>query len=150
MTDKEKLELTKAEIERRINKLSKSFYTPDTPCGIALQTHKEMLSYINSVSEEPVSEDLEEAIGKYCSNPDNFATWIGGDETDDIRLIIKAIKFGAQWKEQQMMTKAVDVEVKVDAGGYPYIPQIELYDYVEDIPLAKKGDKYKVVLIKED
>lgn len=51
---------------------------------------------------------------------------------------------------EQMMVKAIDVEVKVDAGGYPYTPAIELYDYDKDVPLAKEGDKYKVILIKED
>ena len=56
----------------------------------------------------------------------------------------------AKWQKEQMMAKAIDVEVKVDAGGYPYIPQMELYDYDKDIPLAKEGDKYKVVLIKEE
>lgn len=52
-------------------------------------------------------------------------------------------------QKEQMMAEAIDVEVKVDAGGYPYIPQIELYDYDKDIPLAKEGDKYKVILINE-
>ena len=51
--------------------------------------------------------------------------------------------------EEEMMAKAIDVEMKIDAGGYPYIPQIELYDYDKDVPLAKEGDKYKVILIKE-
>lgn len=129
-------------------------------------------AYIDTLQKEPVSEDLEEAIGEYCSNPDNFATWIGGKENDDIPLIVKAIKFGANWQKeqildcnttlqrtfelgkqemkQQMMANAIDMEVKVDAGGYPYIPQIELYDYDKDIPLAKEGDKYKVILIKQE
>ena len=49
-----------------------------------------------------------------------------------------------------MLKDAYECEVKVDAGGYPYIPQIELYDYDKDGSLVKKGDKYKVVLIKED
>lgn len=40
-----------------------------------------------------------------------------------------------------------ECEVKVDAGGYPYIPQIELYDYEKDIPLAKVGDKVKVIIV---
>ena len=51
--------------------------------------------------------------------------------------------------EQQMMKDATDVTVHIDAGNYPYIPQLELYDYDNDIALAKEGDKYKVVLIKE-
>lgn len=42
------------------------------------------------------------------------------------------------------------VVVKEDACGYPYIPVIELYDYDNDVPLAKKGDKVKVIIIKEE
>lgn len=60
-----------------------------------------------------------------------------------------AFELGKDAMKQKMMAKAVDVEVKVDAGGYPYIPQMELYNYEKDIPLAKEGDKYKVILIKE-
>ena len=60
-----------------------------------------------------------------------------------------AIKYGMERMKQQMMAKAIDIEVKVDAGGYPCVPQLELYDYDKDIPLANEGDKYKVVLINE-
>jgi hypothetical protein len=53
--------------------------------------------------------------------------------------------------EQQMMAKAFDAVVKIDAGGYPYVDRtIELYDYEQDIPLAKRGDKVKVIVIKEE
>ena len=40
-----------------------------------------------------------------------------------------------------------ETEVRIDAGGYPYIPIIELYDYEKDVPLAKKGDKVKVIIM---
>lgn len=56
---------------------------------------------------EPVSEDLDIAIGEYCSNPDNFITYIDvafayrSEQKDDIPLIIKAIKFGANWQKEQ-------------------------------------------------
>ena len=56
----------------------------------------------------------------------------------------------AKWQMAQMMKDATDVTVHADAGGYPYIPQMELYDYDKDIPLAKEGDKYKVILIKKE
>lgn len=42
------------------------------------------------------------------------------------------------------------IVVKEDAGGYPYIPVIELYDYDNDVPLAKKGDKVKIIIVKEE
>jgi len=61
-----------------------------------------------------------------------------------------AIKYGIRLKEEQMINDAYEREVKVDAGGYPYIPQMELYDYDKDEPLAKEGDRVKVIVIKQD
>ena len=63
---------------------------------------------------------------------------------------IDAIEYGMKLQKKQMIKDAYEREVKVDAGGYPYIPQMELYDYDKDEPLAKKGEKVKVVVIKED
>lgn len=61
-----------------------------------------------------------------------------------------AIKYGMRLQKEQLMASGTDVIVHIEAGNYPYIPQIELYDYDKDIPLAKEGDKYNVILIKED
>ena len=83
---------------------------------------------------EPVSEDLKK-----------FA-----EEWDESLYRSDAVIAGADWKERQMIKDAIEVEVKIDAGGYPYIPIIELYDYDKDVPLAKDGDKVKVILVKED
>ena len=47
------------------------------------------------------------------------------------------------------MKDAIEREVKEDAGGYPYIDATELYDYDNDRPLTKAGDKIKVVFIKD-
>ena len=68
----------------------------------------------NSLTQESVSEDLEEEIGKYCSNPENFITYIDVGfkqspiKKDDIPLIIKAIKAGAQWQKKAFISKACD------------------------------------------
>ena len=68
--------------------------------------------------EEPVSDELDIAIGEYCSNPDNFITYIDvafayrSEQKDDIPLIIKAIKFGAKWQKEQMMKDAFVFEGK--------------------------------------
>ena len=43
----------------------------------------------------------------------------------------------------------IEREVKEDAGDYPFIEATELYDYDNDKPLAKAGDKIKVVFIKD-
>ena len=71
------------------------------------------------------------------------------EKNNRIPTFIDAIEYGMEYCKQQMMAKAVDATVHIDAGGYPYIPQMELYDYDKDIPFAKEGDKYKVILIKE-
>ena len=138
---------------------------------------KEKCEY--SKAEEPVSEDLEEASKEWL-RPQLDKSYADYGETKMMELthfdgyaMLDAIEFGAKWQEkkdqstielaedhamlagmekmeQQMMTKATEVTVHIDAGGYPYIPEIELYDYDKDIPLAKEGDRYKVVLIKEE
>ena len=66
----------------------------------------------------------------------------------DVDLTI-AVKEGAQWQKEQIMNDAIEREVKEDAGGYPYIEATELYDYENDKPLAKAGDRVKVVFIKD-
>ena len=66
---------------------------------------------------------------------------------DDNNLAFKA---GAQWQKERILNNAIEREVKVDAGGYPYIDVTELYDYDKDKPLAKEGDKVKLIIIMEE
>ena len=89
---------------------------------------------------EPVSEDLSDCINKLSKQ---------FQEVSFAKLSRIAVRV-AKWQKEQMMANAIDVEVKVDASGYPDIPQIELYDYDKDEPLAKEGDRVKVIVIKED
>lgn len=94
--------------------------------------------------QEELNENLEEAANFYA---DTHTEWFDADNNPHVSPAFKA---GAKWQKEQMLANAIDVEVKVDAGGYPYIPQMELYDYDKDVPLAKAGDRYKVILIKEE
>ena len=55
-------------------------------------------------------------------------------------------KAGVKFQAEQGYSR--EAEVKEDAGGYPYINEIELYDYDNDKPLAKKGDKVIVQIRK--
>ena len=59
-----------------------------------------------------------------------------------------AFKAGAEWMAGQGYAR--EVEVKEDAGGYPYVPCVELYDYDKDEPLFKPGDKVVVQIRKGD
>lgn len=91
--------------------------------------------------EEPVSKDLEEFINTIKLLTSNTA----------LLTFEYGCHEGAKWQKQQLLAKAVDAVVKIDAGGYPYVDRtIELYDYDKDIPLAKRGDKVKILVIKEE
>lgn len=186
MTDKEKLEKVRAEIERRYRECNGA--TPATE-------YQELLDFIDSMQKEakneakikveqimaevdakfpkfakeckdaqkPANDDLESFVRDYREKywyPDDIDKFIGfakqvanwqkqKDESYTKSMYKVGINTGKELMKQQLMAKAVDGFVKVDAGGYPYIPQMELYDYKKGIPLAKEGDKYKVILIKE-
>jgi len=123
---------------------------------------KQVLDYIDEVQEEPVSYDLEEAAYQYANCFKNQfgmasmafikgAKWQKEQDQSTIELAEDhAMLAGMEKMKEQMMKDAIDAVVHIEAGGYPYIPQIELYDYDKDIPLAKEGDKYKVVLVNEE
>lgn len=59
---------------------------------------------------------------------------------------------GMQYAIEQMKKDAIELPVKIDAGGYPYIQitGIEFFDYDKDEPTAKEGDIVKVLIIRED
>ena len=99
--------------------------------------------------EEPVSEDLEEACEQLAENARKHKAETSSPFFSQADYI-QGVMDGAKWQITKLMANATPVTVYIDAGGYPYIPQLELYDYDKDIPLANEGDKYKVILIKEE
>ena len=111
MTDKEKLYAIRAEVERLQKKLiqekEKGFGSDaDDACILELQ---KILTYIDSLQEEPVSEDLDEAASKYAKeeyrrkSPEILPDRCIGCYAP----LMYAFKAGAQWREEQMMTKAI-------------------------------------------
>jgi hypothetical protein len=59
-----------------------------------------------------------------------------------------AFENGYMQSREDMLKNVIECTVYEDAGGYPCIPNIELYDYEKDRPTAKKGDKVKVLIIR--
>ena len=118
MTDKEKI---KAEIERlrEASLASESYHD-------ALD---DLLVFINSLPEEPVSEDLEK-----------FA-----EEWDESLYRSDAVIAGANWQKQQMTKDALDGEVT--HGKNLIIPSLGYYLDKNSIDYR---DKVKVIIIKED
>ena len=86
MTDKEKI---RAEIERR----KKEAYGTEWGWAVQCATYDEILSFIDSLPEEPVSEDLEKAAKVYA---DNITDKVG------YKLQLRrAVVYGAKWKEKR-------------------------------------------------
>lgn len=153
MTDKDRLSAIKIEVERR-KEINKNFDSSDAYMRGVMACYSEVLAIFefDEFKEEPVSEDLEEAASRYAALQAGMKDAMTSEYYEEYPYSpndIKAFKAGANWKEQQLMAKAVDTEVHIDSGGYPYIPQMELYDYEKDIPLAKRGDKVKILIVKE-
>ena len=90
--------------------------------------------YIDSLQEEPVSEDLKAASYDYVkSNHKDIAS------IDDCALLYDAIEFGAKWKEEQMMKNAIVMQAHTQDGEL--CGDIRKFN-IEDC------DKVKVIIIK--
>lgn len=172
MTDKEKRVLKDS-----VTNIFKRFNILDHTATIG-GLRDDILRYIDSLQEESVSEELIDVAKQYVKEhvigidkitfsiaTDMFISGAKWKEEKDKQVLneegvvvlpeeaferMKRSLIELAEKERQMMAKAIEATVHIDAGGYPYIPQMELYDYDNDVPLAKEGDKYKVILIKEE
>ena len=80
-----------------------AFYSKEAEADYRLLC--EIEEYIKSMQEEPISEDLEEAINNYVLNVRKGYPRVM-DETD--RYICNAFKAGAKLQKQQLMAKAFD------------------------------------------
>ena len=87
------------------------------------------------------SPNVDEAFRSYMDSSDCPPA-----NLDEERMAFEAYKAGVKFQAEQGYIR--EVEVKEDAGGYPYINEIELYDYDNDKPLAKKGDKVRIQITK--
>ena len=113
---------------------------------------KGLLRELEDMQKEPISEEFEKALAEeWQGYVDRGAATVDAleDNTQELAFA-KGFYRGANWQKEQFLAKAIDTVVKIDAGGYPYVDRtIELYDYDKDIPLAKRGDKVKILVIKE-
>ena len=137
MTKKEKI---RAEIERRM-KLHKDSLTNPIHQGFGLQkvinakiselTY--LLSFIDSMQKEPVSDDLKKEIENFLDYSNLLAP---------IREVELIACYFANWQKEQMLAKAIDAKARFTMS----VPSICI-----SLPLGVNvGDKVKVIVIKED
>ena len=148
MTDEKKLQKVRAEIERLKHQ---SAIDSDRQAERGLQSAsiasfgkvkacEELLSFIDSMQKEPVSDDLDQAIDNY------LATYFGGEkEKQDWPFLKKMAIHFAAWQKQQLMAKAVDGLVVCNNFTHGY------KDILMGIPsYLNVDDEVKVIIIKED
>ena len=135
-----KVEKIRAEIERLkgVNDIYKTLMPKEA--GITLRAYDKVLSFIDSISEEPVSDDLEGAW--------NVAY---DEEKDDILCVYDhhaGFVGGCKWKEEQLMKNAIECKVGWYDGYLLEYTQEQQDDVLEQLGV-NIGDKVKVIIVKE-
>ena len=108
-----KVEKIKAEIERMKSSLPWGSCASQISmeCNCKNEAYNEVLSYIDSLEEDPVSNDLEEASRNYADNEE-----CGYNVYFTIKTAFKA---GAQWQKKQLIAKACEWLLKNDSYAKP-------------------------------
>lgn len=147
MLDKE---LIKQEIKRLINdKTDGEHVAKADVIAPKRSAYLDILQFIDSLPEEPTSEDLEEEVDRYYSD------WQFDDDTvyEDMRNICRHF---AEWQKQQMMKDAVEGEVRKGYVGNQIAvsSKDEHVEYVAfDASYADAfcvGEKVRIVILKEN
>ena len=136
---------TKKLTHKELSQIARNFYELGCRHAAVLYDDIEKERQRRQEAEQPQGLDgaAEEAINK--AYPGDAYYYVGRPAR---RLFKEGFKAGAKWMAEQGET--LEVEVRSDCGGYPYIPAIELYDYDKDAPTAKAGDKVIVQIRKAE
>ena len=98
-----------------------------------------VLKFLDSLSEEPDNEDLNDEIKKFIEE-------YGYERGEDKLLIAIVARHFASWQKQQMLKDAVEGEIRVRYSGCLCATTIRAIN--ED--KFKLGDKVRVIIVKED
>lgn len=112
--------------------------------NIILECNK-LLSFINSLQAEPVSEELEEAVDGYIGKVLERTNCLIGNQPVG-EEISKAIKFGAKWQKEQMLKAAVEGTLSSTITGSEQIVSA----YAGYGEYGKDGDKVKLIILRTE
>ena len=132
MTDKEKLSAVRAEIEMRKESLKPHGGQGLVVTRLMRELCDDFLSFIDSIPEEPVSED------DYAKE---ILSWEDSHEDWDRYVIRKTAKHFTDWQKEQMEKEAFPVEIGRMRSDYKCM----LHGNFSN---CHTGDKVKVIIIK--
>lgn len=139
--------IDKSAVVAEINRVLNSYDPNEITSGRYALVH--LCDFLDTLEVKEV--DLEKEIRRYrMNNP-----IIGHREKSLYDYMTNVAKhffeLGLKANQENNVIGIFEREVKIDAGGYPYVScDVEFYDYDKDIPLAKEGDKVKVTIIKRE
>ena len=111
------------------------------------EAYNKVFAILDTMQEEPVSEDLEEEIEQYCLHHgylDSFkdCSYTFNEQVGDIA------RYFANWQKEHLMKDAIDGEVLENYDGKVLEYDDSIFD--EKLSNYKVFDKVKVVVIKVD
>lgn len=109
MTDKEKI---RAEVERLKMEYDKESIFRTVRGDTAREVFGKLLSFIDSIPEEPVNEDLDDEIVDWCNHLDYVDF--------DYEAIRDAARHFANWKKQQLMNEIWHKSSDNPGNKHPY------------------------------
>lgn len=98
-----KAERIKAEVERRLSDCGYAMGSENSPiiAKILYESYRSLLLFINSLEEEPASNDLEEAANS-CSSCIYLEEVLSDDDKEVLKeRLVNTFKAGAQWQQQK-------------------------------------------------
>lgn len=115
-----------------------------------VQACDDIRSFINSIQEPFISEDLEKASREYADN--HYANYFDSEEGEENYWCSRfGFKAGADWQKRQMMKEAVSRVVHIGEDSCPFLRRYELaYDIKIQVPDINEGDKVKLIIVKEN
>lgn len=114
------------------------------------EAYNEVLAILDTMQEEPVSEDLEKVSKEWLAPQlDKSYANYGEDKMMELTRfdgydMLDAVEFGAKWKEQQMMAKTID------AHCFGFQDATALFTFRLPAGSYLVGSKVKVIVIKKD
>ena len=138
----------KQKILAEIERLKKTFqYGSSAEAKYRVEVYTELIDFINSLPEEPLSEDLEEANKQYRKEVHNQLANTQGMcwefDWDDVEMAIDdAFKAGAQWQKEQIMKEAIDAKIGSFTNGTIYDADFNIDSNLKD------DEKIKIIIIK--
>lgn len=148
MTDK--VQKIREEIEKIKIVHSSVDLKESNPDILVVQVCTNLLSFIDSLQEKPVSEDLEKVSKEWLAPQlDKSYANYGEDKMMELTRfdgydMLDAVEFGVKWKEQQMMAKTID------AHCFGFQDATALFTFRLPAGSYLVGSKVKVIVIKKD